>query len=506
MMRSMLPRMLAALFIIQAIVVAIPCPAAAQSAATGTSDLAAQASDTLRVSLDDCIRRSLSVGEEVREAEATRATAQARYVQARSTVLPQLTFNGTYTRQITSIFGGEPSIEAFSADTTQPLEGRVRDLEQAMPNSGFYAVSQLLSSSSFASKNSWNAALNLRQRLFQGGSIIASIHGAHHALLAADDNLSDQKNEVTSQARSVYLNALLAERGVRIATLALDQADTQLQRARLRQESGEASEFELLQFEVARDNQLPLVKAALSQRELAELDLRRLANLPQDIPIVLTTPLLDDSSIPANPPPVDTTGMIDDALQTSGIAALENIVLAREQAVSVAGASYFPDVSLFGDLSQQAFPLNTLPTHDDWRRSMSVGVAASWTLFDGLNTPGMVQEAKATLSIARQELYKARELARLAVVREIGELDRATADLQARSHTVQLAKRALELASLRYDEGASTTLEVTSARLAWQLAQVNEAQARHDYFIALALLERFTGRPLFFGATPASTP
>ena len=36
--------------------------------------------------------------------------------------------------------------------------------------------------------------------------------------------------------------------------------------------------------------------------------------------------------------------------------------------------------------------------------------------------------------------------------------------------------------------------------------QTNEAQARHDYFVALARLERYTGRPLFAAAAPQDPP
>ena len=74
---------------------------------------------------------------------------------------------------------------------------------------------------------------------------------------------------------------------------------------------------------------------------------------------------------------------------------------------------------------------------------------------------------------------------------------RTAADLRARARTVELARRAFDLANIRYEEGASDLIEVADSRIAFQIAQTNEAQARHDYFVALARLERLTGRPLF---------
>jgi outer membrane protein TolC len=459
--------------------------------------------DTLGVSLDQCVERALRSGEEVRSAEAVRSTAHARYLQARSTALPQVTLSTTYTRQLESIFQGTgDSGYKFEPDTLASIDDRVRYLEDQLPASGFYAISQLFSNSSFASENSWNTALGLRQKLLQGGSIVASIAAAGHALEASRQALEDKRSEISLQVRAAYLDALLAERGARIAALALEQADTQLRRVRLRQEAGQASEFDLLGAEVQRENQVPSVRAALSQRELAARELRRLANLPEGVPLRLTTPLLDEAVLPAAPALVDTTGIVGDALRASGVRALDELLAARGHAVTVARAGYFPDFSLFANVSQQAFPKNTFPGRRDWRRDKNIGLAATWTIFDGFLTRGLVEESIANKTTARQNLNQAREMVRLAVVQACWELDRAAADLQARTRTVQLAKRALDLSGLRYEEGASGSLEVSDARIAWQMAQINEAVARRDYFTALARLERYTGRPLFTGAAP----
>lgn len=179
--------------------------------------------ETLGVSLDQCIERALLLGEEVRTAEAVRSTAHARYLQARSTALPQVTLGATYTRQLESIFQGTgDSGFQFEPDTLAEVEDRVRYLEEELPNSGFYAISELFSNSSFASENTWNAALGLRQRLLQGGSIVASIRAAGHALEASRQALADKRLEISLQVRTAYLDALLADRAAQIATLTLE--------------------------------------------------------------------------------------------------------------------------------------------------------------------------------------------------------------------------------------------------------------------------------------------
>ena len=462
------------------------------------------AADSMSLTLEACVQRALQVGEEIRQAEATRQTAHARYLQARSTALPQVTLTTTYTRQLESIFqgGGDSESMSFEPDTLASWEQRVRDLEDALPTSGFLAIQQLLSSSSFASENSWISALSIRQRLLQGGSIIGSIRAAGHALDAAGLALRDREAEVIRQVREVYLDALLARQGVRIGRLGLEQAETQLQRVRLRQEAGHASEYELLGAEVQRDNAIPPLRAAEMGAELADLRLRQICNLPASQPVRLVSPLLDVATLATGAAPVDTVGLEAAALAQAGVRALEEMLAARGNAVTVARAGYFPDIAAFGNFSQQAFPPDAWPRRRDWRRDQSVGLKATMSHVDGVYTYGAVHEAKAQLTAARQELGQARELVRLAVRQGALEAERAAAELQARSRTVQLARRALDLAGLRYEEGAADALEVQEARAAWQMALTHEAQARRDYFVALAQLERYTGRPLFKEAAP----
>ena len=187
---------------------------------------------------------------------------------------------------------------------------------------------------------------------------------------------------------------------------------------------------------------------------------------------------------------------------SSGVRALEEILAARGHAVTVARAGYFPEFSLFANVSQQAFPKDTFPGRRDWRRDKNVGLAATWTLFDGFLTRGVVEEAIAEPDRARaRTLNQARgDGAPRGRAGECWELDRAAADLQARTRTVQLAKRALDLAGLRYEEGASGALEVSDARIAWQIAQSTRRGPGATIFAALARLERYTGRPLFTDA------
>ena len=108
--------------------------------------------------------------------------------------------------------------------------------------------------------------------------------------------------------------------------------------------------------------------------------------------------------------------------------------------------------------------------------------------------------------MARQTLAQIREAVREVVIQAEYDLRRSASDLTARARTVELARRAFDLSNIRYAEGASDLMEIADARTAYQMAQTHAAQARHDYFVALARLERYTGRPLFGAMAPQDSP
>ena len=472
---------------------------------TVTPARAAEA-DTLRLSLPECVRMAIEQGEEMQQAQEDYQSAHAAYVQARAQALPQLNFSAGYTRQIDSVFRstGDGDFAPFEPDTTALLEDRVRALEDALPTSALAGIMGLFSNSAFASENTWTASLSLSQKVFEGGSLWNSIYAAKHAMRAAELIRSDREAATTLQVREAYLGALLADRGVQIAEFALAQADNQLKRVSLRREVDQASEFELLQAQVQRDNLGPAVLQSKSVRDVARLELARLINLPAATPFTLSTPLLDDAALPGEPAAIDTTGLVALALEAGGVSALEEILEARDHAIGVASSGKWPSLSLFADYSRQAYPSDFLPASDEWLKDVRAGVMMNWSLFDGLRTKGLIQQSKAQHAQARHTLQQTREVIVQGVRRSQWDLDRAAADLRARSQTVQLARRAYDLASLRYDEGASDLLELSDARIALQLAQIYEAQARHDYFVALARLERYSGRPLLAAALPAA--
>lgn len=136
------------------------------------------------------------------------------------------------------------------------------------------------------------------------------------------------------------------------------------------------------------------------------------------------------------------------------------------------------------------FPFNF--TRVPW----SFTATLSLPIFDNFSREQRVQEAQVGRSNA-----EARERARSLTLRQ--EITAAYLTLQTASRTVALqeqnsrtAREELRLAEERYRVGASTFLDVTTARTSVERAETDRINAIYDYHRAFAALEAAVGRPL----------
>jgi outer membrane protein TolC len=233
---------------------------------------------------------------------------------------------------------------------------------------------------------------------------------------------------------------------------------------------------------------------ARNARQLAALNLKRLVNLPIDAPLRFTTELT--AVDPALPDPADvqlpTLAEAERQLERrASIEAAEQQIEIRREQVDMARSAYLPSVNLMANLSRQAFPTGFVPS--DWQDDWTVGFVVQWPLFQGLRRGAEVDAARAQVRQAELQADQLRQGVRLEYEQAQGELEQARAQIAAASRTVTQATRVYELTELRYTEGIATQLDVSDARLALQQARMNEANAYHDFYLALARAERALG-------------
>ena len=282
----------------------------------------AQSPDTLHLSLEAAVQRAMTTGDEANLAEAQVQVADAQVTTARAAALPQLRLNSTYSH--------------------------------VYENARAQAVGSI-----FNQPNSYNVNANLSQPIFQGGRVFAAMRASGRTRAAAQLNRTETRSQIAFDMQRAYFQALLAARLFEIQEANLEQSQAQLAQVELFERSGRASRYEVLRARVQQTNVQPLVIEARSAREIALLEVKRLANLPMEQPLALTT-ALDTAAVLRVVAAVSASDGTGERRGT--LRAAEQIAEARAAAVRVARADLFPSLSLSLQTGYQAFPReNVLP-------------------------------------------------------------------------------------------------------------------------------------------------
>lgn len=442
-----------------------------------STPVGAQAQRTL--TLAEAISMALDHGESVRQARAGLALALADSTRATARRRLQIEGRGAYTRTLASEF---------------------EDIDFSF---GDGDAGSGLGDLPFGQKNRYDLGVAASQVLFAGGGIGASEKAARFGVDAAQISIEAARAALTLDVVGAYFDAALTDRLVAIAEESLAQAERTQVQAKAAFEVGDAAEFDVLRAEVARDNERPGLLDRKAQRALAHLRLRQLLDLPADSDLVLATEAPASGLFDAEP----ATGIDDPAealaARRAPLRQAEAQVSIRRQLVRVAQAARYPGVSLSSDYGRVAYPASGLPSWNETRDNWTVGLSMRVPIFSGgaLKADILAAEARLEDALATRDL--AHKLAVLETRDALERLSTAQEVWQVSSGVVSQARRAYDIAEVRYREGISTQLELDNARLLLRQAEANRALAARDLEVARARVALLVDLPL--GAASSSS-
>jgi len=481
------------------------------------------AQDTTRtrhVSLDEAVHMAEQVSQPVAIARAGVALASGQQTVARSQILPQITGQLSYTRTLATQFASlgrstnttptqapPPDCTPFADNPAWTPEQRTDSLEAAVnralqcPVAGnpFTGVSNL----PFGQANQYQFGFNISQNLFAGGANIARIHAANANRESANISLTSARAQMIIDVATAYYDAVLSERLVEIADSTLAQDERTLSQVQLANQVGNAAEFDLLNAQVTRNNQLPIVIQQRANRSVAYLHLKQLLQLPLDDSLDLTTALDDTSFTEGTRLASLVTATPDTAtLQRAPVREAYEAMQAQQSQLTVARAQRIPSLTLSTDYSRVAYPRNGLPGWSNFLTNWTVTAAVQVPIFLGGSIHGNKVIAEANLEQARATYRQTQQLAALDTRNAVALLAAAEASWQASSGTVDQATKAYTIAEVRYREGISTQTDLMQSRLLLEQAKANRAQAARNLAVARVKLALLKDLPL--GTTGAA--
>lgn len=433
-----------------------------------------------------------SAGVRAASAGADRARGQLR--QANSALLPQVNGSANYQRALQLQF--------------QEIANQFPDTSSGGGAGGGLADSPL--AQIFAAPNTFIFTLNATQNLWTAGRLTAQRAGARAGLDAADIDLSSAKAQALLDVAQAYYDAVAADRFAEIADSTLALTERTLSAVRLAREVGTASEFDLLRAQVTRDNQRPAAIQARGARQAAQLRLKQLLRLPLNQPLTLTTPIRDEGeamAAPLAPVRMDATRSLAPDTSVDARATVRQATAqldAAEQALTAARLARLPSVQLSSTYQRFAYPPDGtfLPSNFDlYFPNWTVSLGLSFPVFNGGLTSGQKMVAQANVVEARARLEQTRDGAELDAMLAVNAYEQAAAAYAAAVGTDAQAARAYAIAEVRFNEGISTPVELTEARVQLEQARLQRVTTARDLEVARMRLALLKDLPLAQGGT-----
>lgn len=323
---------------------------------------------------------------------------------------------------------------------------------------------------SATSSESTSMSLSVRYEVDLWGRLAAGLESAQASALAARHDHEAVRLSLAAGVGSAYFQLLAAEERLRIAGENLESARRVLAIVDARYRNGVASALDLERQRTAVTAQeASLLPLETQLRQTASALALLLGRAPQQL--ALDAEPLQEIVVPEVAP-----GLPAELLtRRPDLASVEADLAAADANVSAARAALLPSIQLSGSAGLASTALMSLAAP-----STGINLVASLaqTIFDG----GRLREQVEVQRSQRRALLEAYRRAVLAAFKEVedglGSAARGTAQEEAQRTVVRQASRTLELAELRYREGADDLLSVLDAQRTLFQAQDSLAQLR----------------------------
>lgn len=337
----------------------------------------------------------------------------------------------------------------------------------------------------------YTASASVTQSLYSSGAVRGRIAVAKIAEQVATKNYLSAIETMTLNVRLAFYRVLFADASVRVRRDSVQLLESQLRDQQERLRAGTVGSLNVSRAQVTLSNERPTLYAAEAELASAYLALAQVMGVSlkpgQRLPDFVVSGSLD-----CTPRHYDLTTCLAKAMATrTDIQARQLDIDALERQIVVEKSGTRPQVNGFA--AYQLFSEPDPAISKEYFGGFTIGVTATWTLFDGLATPGRVRAVQARGAAARQAL-RATELAVETDVRTALEsLRQAEETIRSQLQNTTLANESLRLATGNFDAGLANQLDLLQGQVDLTRARLVELFGRYGYLIAVARLERAMG-------------
>lgn len=328
--------------------------------------------------------------------------------------------------------------------------------------------------------------IEARQAVYTGGRVSAEISRAQALYDVSLGQLGATEAEIALSTRETYYNALLAQSLTESEQLNLEAAQEALRVAEARFDVGTAARFDVLRAQTTVSEAEQRLEEARNRARIAEIALNRLIGAPIAQDQQLVSPPL--APLPERGP----DALVDAALVQRGeVLASRAQVAAAEAGIRIARSERRPEIGVAA----------TYQIVGNENPGQTTGLAflatASLPIYEGGRISANIRQSQSARDEARLNLEETERTVEQDVRQEYLNLQTDRRTIETAEARLRQAQEAYEIATMRYEAGVGTAVEVADALATLAAARTNLDQARFNYNIAFARLQRALGLAIY---------
>ena len=334
-------------------------------------------------------------------------------------------------------------------------------------------------------------ALRLQQPIYAGGAIDGARVAARHEADASRAGREQTAADLRAAARLAYWHAVSGAAAVNAARARRERAARLLADTQSLYAAGMAVNADVL---AAREQVASADVAVIAARTAAAnalADLGSLLHLDPGDSIALADTLA--GPLPSQPPPLAELEAEALARRPEPAAAAARIAALRARE-TVAAAPLRPALGALAELDYNRPNQRYFPASDRWRDSWSVGLSASWTLYDGGRTRANAAARRFDRRAAADDREELLRTVRLEVANDRRNLESTIAAVAAADAAHAAAVEREVAARERHAAGLAAMVEILDAEAQLAAAEQQQIDARSASWIAGAVLARALGQ------------
>ncbi len=350
--------------------------------------------------------------------------------------------------------------------------------------------------SDYEAGDALSARLASSLTLFDGLGTVNSIRKSDLDLSASISTYQHVKASLVFMTFSAYVEVLANQEIVESQQQNLEAQRQQLTLVEEFERAGNRSLADVLQQRAtAAQAELQLIEAE-HQASLSKLQLAETMGLDPtseyEIVQIPTEDMMDAFSAGSGDETVSRA-----LVARADVAAQREQVEVASRAVAIAGAGYWPSLSLNLGAASSYSSMNEYSGFSDQlleeNPNLQVGLSISVPIFDRSRTGSSVQQARLALKNEEINLTDLERQVALEVRQAFFDYETAVKRLDVAETQLDYAAEALEATSARYRVGSSTLVEVTTSNAQYVEARNEKVRAEYTLLLSMAALSYYSG-------------